>query len=217
MKQAITMPEKLGINDTSTSHSTHSRKDKFSRNSESQRFEFEHRSRLGVNNIDNSEVNIQKQIEKQRSYLQDIYYDNVLIQHRNSFQRRWQQSEYDAVVTNQICIRDFYLLKTIGKGAYGRVMLVQHRINQQPGAMKIMHKKMLTERKKAAAHLRNEKRVLDASHFPFLIRSTFQFEDLSNIYIVMEFASGGDLFTLVRDQGPFREWCASFYAAEVSC
>lgn len=133
-----------------------------------------------------------------------------------SFQKKWKASEVGEINDPSIQVRDFYLMKTIGKGAYGRVMLCQHRVSQQMGAMKIMDKKRVTERKKAAMHLRNEKRILDAVDMGFMTRATFMFEDNSNIYIIMEFAAGGDLFSLMRDQGPFKETVAKFYACEVA-
>ena len=90
---------------------------------------------------------------------------------------------------------EFQLQRTVGTGSFGRVMIVQH--GSQALALKIMEKQTIV-RLKQVEHTLSEKRILQAIKFPFLVNLVYSFKDNSHLYIALEFASGGEMFTHLR-------------------
>ena len=92
-------------------------------------------------------------------------------------------------------LEDFQLQRTVGTGSFGRVMIVQH--NGQSLALKIMEKQTIVKLKQVE-HTLSEKRILQAIKFPFLVNLVYSFKDNSHLYLALEFASGGEMFTHLR-------------------
>ncbi|CAG5124339.1 unnamed protein product, partial [Candidula unifasciata] len=66
------------------------------------------------------------------------------------------------------------------------------------------------------SHTLNEKKILQSVSFPFIVKIIKAFKDTTNLYMVMEFASGGELFTLIRKKGRLPEEWAQFYSYQVT-
>jgi len=81
-------------------------------------------------------------------------------------------------------------------------------------ALKAMRKKQLIALKQVE-HVMNEKRLLALCDHPFLINLVGAFQDATELYMVLELALGGELFTVLRDRVRFDEPMARFYAASV--
>jgi protein kinase A len=90
---------------------------------------------------------------------------------------------------------DFNLQRTVGTGSFGRVMIVQN--GNQTLALKIMEKQTIVKLKQIE-HTLSEKRILQAIKFPFLVNLIYSFKDNSHLYLALEFASGGEMFTHLR-------------------
>jgi len=90
---------------------------------------------------------------------------------------------------------EFQLQRTVGTGSFGRVMIVQH--SSQTLALKIMEKQTIVKLKQIE-HTLSEKRILQAIKFPFLVNLIYSFKDNSHLYLALEFASGGEMFTHLR-------------------
>ncbi|KFO26489.1 Protein kinase C iota type [Fukomys damarensis] len=109
-------------------------------------------------------------------------------------------------------LQDFDLLSVIGRGSYGKVLLVQLKKSGRMYAMKTVKKELVnTDR------VRTEKHVLQqASDCPFLVRlhSCFQIE--SRLFFVLDYVDGGDLMFHMQQQRTLPEEHARFYSAEIS-
>ncbi|XP_022087732.1 cAMP-dependent protein kinase catalytic subunit alpha-like isoform X3 [Acanthaster planci] len=134
---------------------------------------------------------------------------NFLQQAREECQRKW-----DSPTQNTACLDDFERLKTLGTGSFGRVMLVKHKATGNFFAMKILDKQKVVKLKQVE-HTLNEKKILQSISFPFLVSLEFHFKDNSNLYMVLEFIPGGEMFSHLRRIGRFSEPHARFYAAQI--
>ncbi|KAL9645259.1 hypothetical protein ABK040_002459 [Willaertia magna] len=110
-------------------------------------------------------------------------------------------------------LSDFELYQIIGTGSFGCVRIVKRKNNFY--AMKIM-KKYEIIKKKQVEHIKSEKIVLEKIiNHPFIIKLFKTFQDDNYLYMVMEFANGGELFSHLRRCGQFPNDVAKFYAAEI--
>jgi len=115
-----------------------------------------------------------------------------------------------------ICLDDFCFLAVIGKGNFGKVMLVREKLTNNHYAIKILRKSFIIEHDEVESS-KSEKRcfqIATTARHPFLVNlhSTFQTE--SRLYFVMEFVSGGDLMWHIQ-RNKFTAEQAKFYTCEV--
>lgn len=95
---------------------------------------------------------------------------------------------------------DFEILRTLGTGSFGRVHLVQSRHNQRFYAIKVLKKAQVVKMKQVE-HTNDERKMLGEVKHPFLITLWGTFQDSRNLYMVMDFVEGGELFSLLRKSG----------------
>ncbi|KAI6170180.1 hypothetical protein M3Y98_01212900 [Aphelenchoides besseyi] len=128
---------------------------------------------------------------------------------RDDFKQKWENP-----ASNTAVLDDFDRIKTLGTGSFGRVMLVKHKQSEVYFAMKILDKQKVVKLKQVE-HTLNEKRILQAIDFPFLVNMQYSFKDNSNLYMILEFISGGEMFSHLRRIGRFSEPHSRFYAAQI--
>ena len=112
----------------------------------------------------------------------------------------------------EIALSDVKEVGVLGVGTFGRVALVEHKGTGKTYALKTMHKKQLIALKQVD-HLMNEKALMAMCNHPFLIKLAGAFQDTIEVYMVLELALGGELFTLLRDRGRFDDAGSRFYTA----
>jgi serine/threonine protein kinase len=81
--------------------------------------------------------------------------------------------------------------------------------------MKTMEKKLLEETEQVQATL-VEKNVLLTLNHPFLVGAHATFQSPQNIYMVIDYVPGGELFKRLQDDGKFSESRARLYTAEIA-
>jgi hypothetical protein len=148
-------------------------------------------------------------------------------------------------------LADFELLAVLGRGGYGKVMLVRRvrravTVPRMPSvssmspsaqaavansfdvkylerppkdegvvyAMKVMRKKDLKERRQIKRTL-TERLILTKVRHPFVVGMRYAFQTRNKLYMVMDYVSGGDFFSLLAREGPVPEHRAVLYMAEI--
>jgi len=64
-------------------------------------------------------------------------------------------------------------------------------------------------------HTKAEKAILQSIQHPFLMCLRYSFQTSDQLYLVMDFVNGGEMFTHLAKEGTFSNERARFYAAEV--
>ena len=80
--------------------------------------------------------------------------------------------------------------------------------------MKILNKAKIVKLKQVD-HVSNEKNVLRKISHPFIVKLYQTFKDKTNLYLLLEFIPGGELFNYIRKAGRLPNEIARIYAAEI--
>ncbi|AET39674.1 protein kinase C Ecym_4652 [Eremothecium cymbalariae DBVPG len=116
----------------------------------------------------------------------------------------------------KVSLDDFILLKVLGKGNFGKVLLAKSKNTDRLCAIKVLKKDHIIQNHDIES-ARAEKKVFllatKAKH-PFLTNLYCSFQTENRIYFAMEFIGGGDLMWHVQNQR-LSVRRAKFYAAEV--
>uniref|UniRef100_A0A0K2T1A9 non-specific serine/threonine protein kinase n=1 Tax=Lepeophtheirus salmonis TaxID=72036 RepID=A0A0K2T1A9_LEPSM len=113
---------------------------------------------------------------------------------------------------------DFELRRVLGKGGYGKVFQVCKVTGEDTGkifAMKVLKKATIVRNQKETAHTKAERNILEAVKHPFIVDLLYAFQTKGKLYLILEFCSGGELFTHLDREGIFMEEKACFYVAEI--
>ncbi|BGP47735.1 hypothetical protein JCM10450v2_003600 [Rhodotorula kratochvilovae] len=116
----------------------------------------------------------------------------------------------------KLTVDDFQVLRRIGQGSFGQVFRVRKRDTKRIYAMKVIRKASVTT-PEALAQVIAERQVLArTTDSPFLIGLKFSFQSESELFLVIDYKSGGEVFQhLQRDGGRFEEAKVRFYVAEI--
>ena len=135
-------------------------------------------------------------------------------------------------------MKDFDLLKVLGTGAYGKVFLVRKIRGPDRGqlyAMKVLKKANIVQKKKTTEHTRTERQVLETiRQAPFLVTMHYAFQTPAKLHLVLgmkiflcktknnfvllnilDYVSGGELFTHLYQREKFKESEVRIYIAEI--
>ncbi|KAG7402360.1 hypothetical protein PHYBOEH_000068 [Phytophthora boehmeriae] len=113
-----------------------------------------------------------------------------------------------------VSLADFQLLSVIGQGAFGKVLLVRHSTTGKVHAMKIISKQFIID-KESVHYMQTERDVMTKIRHPFVIGLNYAFQTESKVYLVMDYQSGGELFSYLKEEGTFTEDATRFYLAEM--
>lgn len=94
-------------------------------------------------------------------------------------------------------LTDFAVQRTLGTGSFGRVHLVQSNHNHRFYAVKVLKKQQVVKMKQVE-HTNDERKMLQKVKHAFLVTLWGTFQDSKNLYMVMDFVEGGELFSLLR-------------------
>ncbi|XP_066515318.1 MAP/microtubule affinity-regulating kinase 4 isoform X1 [Hoplias malabaricus] len=100
-------------------------------------------------------------------------------------------------------IGNYRLLKTIGKGNFAKVKLARHVLTGREVAIKIIDKTQLNPT--SLQKLFREVRIMKALRHPNIVQLFEVIETEKTLYLVMEYASGGEVFDYLVSHGRMKE------------
>ncbi|KAL3476318.1 kinase-like domain-containing protein [Aspergillus californicus] len=116
---------------------------------------------------------------------------------------------------NEVNLNHFRLLRVVGKGAFGKVRIVEKKDTGLTFALKYIRKEEVV-RSESVRNIIRERRMLEHLNHPFLCNLRYSFQDIEYIYIVVDLMNGGDLrFHISRKC--FTEDAVRFWLAELGC
>lgn len=117
-----------------------------------------------------------------------------------------------------VSLRDFEIIKLIGRGACGRVKLVRKNHGSDEGsfyAMKAIRKKLVIQRGLVEA-TNAERRILDRTNHTYVAALCYAFQSASKLYLLSKYCPGGNLLDQMRLARRFTEDRTRLYTAEVA-
>ncbi|KAJ8502781.1 hypothetical protein ONZ45_g11449 [Pleurotus djamor] len=118
----------------------------------------------------------------------------------------------------KVVIDDFEMLRVLGKGCAGKVLLVRHKTTTDLFALKAITKRHVLAHQELQHTLTEQavlKRMAAENKDPFVVKLWWSFHDKENLFLVMDFHPGGDLATQLARWGRLGRDRARFYAAEI--
>jgi serine/threonine protein kinase len=111
-------------------------------------------------------------------------------------------------------IDNYILLKTIGKGSFGKVLSVKSKIDGKFYALKVL-KKIDVIKSNIIERIKTEKRVLQKIEHPFLIKLHSSFQSENKIFFLMDLCHGGEIFFHLQRNKRFSEDCVKFFSVQL--
>ncbi|XP_075779599.1 rho-associated protein kinase 2 isoform X5 [Pelodiscus sinensis] len=160
-----------------------------------------------------SPVNVESLLDGLNSLVLDLDFP-ALRKNKNidNFLNRYEKI-VEKIRALQMKAEDYDVVKVIGRGAFGEVQLVRHKISQKVYAMKLLSKFEMIKRSDSAFFW-EERDIMAFANSPWVVQLFCAFQDDRYLYMVMEYMPGGDLVNLMSNYDVPEKW-AKFYTAEV--
>lgn len=138
------------------------------------------------------------------------------------------------IYCSAVNLNHFRLLRVVGKGAFGKVRVVERKDSGLTFALKYIRKDegastisvqplrefilliLTVVRSESVRNIIRERRMLEHLNHPFLCNLRYSFQDMEYMYIVVDLMNGGDLrFHISRKT--MTEEAVRFWMAELAC
>ncbi|OAQ93624.1 protein kinase [Purpureocillium lilacinum] len=118
-------------------------------------------------------------------------------------------------LTGEVNLNHFRLLRVVGRGAFGKVRIVERKDTNLSFALKYIRKDEVVK-SESVRNIIRERRMLEYVNHPFICNLRYSFQDIEYMYLVVDLMSGGDLrFHISRKT--FTEEAVRFWIAELGC
>ncbi|CEJ91143.1 Putative Protein kinase-like domain protein [[Torrubiella] hemipterigena] len=112
-------------------------------------------------------------------------------------------------------LNHFRLLRVVGRGAFGKVRIVERKDTGLSFALKYIRKDEVVK-SESVRNIIRERRMLEHVNHPFICNLRYSFQDIEYMYLIVDLMSGGDLrFHISRKT--FTEEAVRFWIAELGC
>eukprot|EP00127_Corallochytrium_limacisporum_P003293 Clim_evm142s147 gene=Clim_evmTU142s147 len=111
-------------------------------------------------------------------------------------------------------ISEFSLINELSRGSFSHIFLAQRRKTDDVIAIKLLEKNEVLNQN-LRNYIRQERNTLLQIDCPFIISLYYCFQSMQHVYLAMEYAKGGDIFSLLGSVGTLEEDWTRFYVAEL--
>ncbi len=111
-------------------------------------------------------------------------------------------------------IGHYILGKTIGEGTFGKVKIGNHILTNEKVAVKILEKEWITE-VADIERVRREIHILKLIRHPHIIHLYEIIETPKQLYMIMEYCKGGELFDYIVEEGRITESLARTFMQQI--
>ncbi|GAB2271588.1 Serine/threonine-protein kinase Aurora-3 [Dionaea muscipula] len=112
-------------------------------------------------------------------------------------------------------LNDFEIAKPLGKGKFGCVYLAREVKSKHIVALKVIFKEQI-EKYRLHHQLRREMEIQMSLRHPNILRLYGWFHDEQRIFLILEYAFGGELYKVLRKHGSLNETQAATYIASLA-
>lgn len=134
----------------------------------------------------------------------------------DEFTRQFMELEKRDTPHRKMTATDFEHVKCLGKGAFGTVILVKQLSTGRLFAQKQLKKASLTVQSRLVEQAKTERQILESvNRHPFVVKLFYAFQDQAKLYLILEYAQGGELFHHLAMERTFTEEVSAFYMAEM--
>ena len=113
-----------------------------------------------------------------------------------------------------VSLDDLLFIKEIGKGNYGSVSLVMNKRTNFPYAIKAINKAHIIN-ENLTENIQLEKNILLKIDHPFIVKLVKCLKNDRNIFFLLEYIKGKELFDVIRDIGYLTKDQTNFYVASM--
>ncbi|KAH7914676.1 cyclic AMP-dependent protein kinase catalytic subunit [Hygrophoropsis aurantiaca] len=132
--------------------------------------------------------------------------------------RQLEDEQVHVERSGMLKLTDFEVRGALGTGTFGRVFLVRLK-TATPGSQSIFAMKVLRKldvvRLRQVEHVNAERYILSRVRHPFVVDLFATFQDSLNVYMLMSYIPGGELFTHLRRAQRFTPDVTRFYLANI--
>ncbi|ODV88208.1 hypothetical protein CANARDRAFT_193992 [[Candida] arabinofermentans NRRL YB-2248] len=115
----------------------------------------------------------------------------------------------------KLTIQDFEPIKVLGKGSYGKVILVKDKENGKLFAQKQLKKASMIVNTANYERTLTERTILERVRHPNIVKLYYALQDFDKVYLMLEYLEGGELFHHLSQERILSEKVACFYIAEM--
>ena len=117
----------------------------------------------------------------------------------------------------RIRIGHYVLGQTIGQGSFGKVKLGVHEITGHKVAVKILNRLKMSTKQNVDKKIKREIRILKLLRHPHIIRLYEVIETPTDIFMIMEYVAGGELFDYIVRNGRLSQAQAKKFFQQIVC
>jgi 5'-AMP-activated protein kinase catalytic alpha subunit len=111
---------------------------------------------------------------------------------------------------------DYLILETLGKGSFGKVKRGLHKPTSMPVAIKILNRQKL-HKANMDKKIRREIKILSLFRHPNICRLYEVIQTPADIFLIMEYIDGGELYDYIVHQGKLNEAAARYVFQQIVC
>jgi cGMP-dependent protein kinase len=115
---------------------------------------------------------------------------------------------------NSLEIKDLDYIRDLGSGSFGAVCMVRARKNKHIYAIKAMQKTQI-DAEQLHKNIELERAILLQIDHPFIVKLVKTLKDTKNIFFLMEYIRGKELFDVIRDIGLLNKIQTQFYGGSL--